>query len=104
MYTVKIPDHGNIVFRGKQVRLPATFNKVSEKDLKLLKVMCHSLNIKYEILEAESERLSKVLEKAKSANVILDPTREIEETNTKIEDLFEGDDTLGDLLKSVGKD
>jgi hypothetical protein len=103
MYTVKVSNFGTIAFRGKHVRLPATFNKVSEKELKLLKVICRSMSLQYEILEAESERIFRVAEKAR-ADSQADYTEEIENTETKIEDLFDSDDTLGSLLKNVEKD
>jgi protein gp37 len=102
-YTVKVEGPGTLAFRGKQARLPATFNRVTAKDLKILKVMCQSINVNYEILEKESERLAAVAKKAQSVDNVIDVS-EIEETETKIEDLFDSDDSLGDILKNLEKD
>ena len=103
MYTVKVKGPGTIVFRGKQARLPATFTKVPAKELKALIILCQSVDSKYEILEQESERLASVSEKAKIAEINFDDI-DIDDTDTKIEDLFESDDTLGNLLKSIEKE
>jgi hypothetical protein len=103
MYTVKVKGPGTIVFRGQQARLPATFTKVPQKELKLLKILCKSANVEYEILEQESERIASVAEKARIAEVNLGDI-DIDDTDTKIEDLFESDDTLGNLLKSIEKE
>ena len=104
MYTVKVTGPGTITFKGRAVRVPAVFNKVSERDLKILKVMCKAHNFEYEILEAESERLARVAEKVKAdSGDVADVDAVIEGTETKVEDLFESDDTLGDLL-NMGKE
>jgi hypothetical protein len=97
MYTVKVSDVGTIVFRSQQVRLPATFNKVTSKELKLMDVICRAQNIRYEIMEKESERLGAVVDKIVE-NDLDDVEYDIEDTNTQIEDLFEGDDSLANLL------
>jgi hypothetical protein len=103
MYTVKIKGPGTIVFRGKQARLPATFHKVPLKELKALKLACLSTNSDYEILEEEGDRIASVAEKAKTAEINIDEI-DIDDTDTKIEDLFDSDDTLGNLLKSIEKE
>jgi len=102
-YTVKVEGPGTLAFREKVVRLPATFNRVTTKDLKILKVMCQSINVKYEILEKESERLATVAKKAQIVDDNIEPF-DIEQTETQIEDLFESDDTLGDILKNIEKE
>ncbi len=101
MYTVKISGPGTITFKGRTARLPATFNKISEKDLKLLKVMCLAQNFEYEVMEEESERLTRVAEKAKAEDIMSNDPDLIEATEVEV--LFESDDTLGDLLK-LGKE
>ena len=104
MYTVKIFGPGTIVFRQRDVRVPATFNKVSAKELKFLKVLCRAQNHTYEILEAETERLSRVAEKVHDDDDgFIDVDKAIEETETNIEDLFEGDDTLGQLIDDLNE-
>ena len=102
-YTVKVEGPGTLAFREKIARLPATFNRVTAKDLKILKVMCQSINVKYEILEKESERLAAVAKKAQSVDNNIDIS-DIEETDIQIEDLFDSDDSLGDMLKNLEKD
>lgn len=103
MYTVKVKGPGTIVFRGKQARLPATFTRVPPKELKTLKILCNSVHSEYEILEQESERIASVAKKAKTSEVSLEDI-DIDDTDTKIEDLFDSDDTLGNLLKSIEKE
>ena len=102
-YTVKVEGPGTLAFREKIARLPATFKRVTAKDLKILKVMCQSINVKYEILETESERLAAVAKKAQSVDNNIDIS-DIEETDIQIEDLFDSDDSLGDMLKNLEKD
>lgn len=102
-YTVKVEGPGTLAFREKIARLPATFNRVTIKDLKLLKVMCKSINVKFEILEKESERLASVAKKAQSVDDVIDIS-DIDQTETQIEDLFESDDSLGDMLKNLEKE
>lgn len=104
MYTVKVSGPGTIVFRQRSIRVPATFNKVSVRELKLLKVMCQAHNLTYEILEAESERLAKVAEKIKNIEEIADVDAAIEGTETTVEELFESDDTLEKLIGDMGKE
>jgi hypothetical protein len=104
MYTVKISTSGAVIFRGKDVRTPAIFPKVTTKELKFLKILCLSQNLEYEILESESERLSQVAEKIHEGEEILDIETSIDNTDTTVEDLFESDDTLGDLLGNLGKE
>lgn len=103
MYTVKIKGPGTIAFRGKQARLPATFHRVPLKELKALKLMCLSIHSEYEILEEESDMLASVAKKAKTAEVDLGDI-DIDDTDIKIEDLFDSDDTLGNLLKTIEKE
>jgi hypothetical protein len=104
MYTVKISTPGVVVFRGKDVRTPAVFSKVTIKELKFIKVLCLSRNLTYEILEEESERLSQVAQKITDDQEILDFDEAIDNTDTTVEDLFESDDTLGDLIENLGKE
>jgi len=103
MYTVKIGGIGMILFRGKEVRVPAEFKKVSDKEIKYLKVVARRLNTTMEIMEKESERLASVAEKLSESDAQLGDI-EIDETETKIEDLFESDDSLGTLLNNLKKD
>jgi len=103
MYTVKINGVGNIVYKTRSTRLPATFKKVSEANLTMLKVMCTSLNATMEISGAESDKLTSVVQKVQ-ADKVIDDGFEIEETETKIEELFESDDTLGNILDQLRKD
>lgn len=103
MYTVKLTDRGKILnFKGKQIRLPTTLSRLSEKDLKLLKVMCKAQAITYEILEQESERLATVIAKAKEAPV--KPSDVNDDVEIIVEDLFESEDTMGELLKHLNKE
>lgn len=105
MYTVKVTGHGTITFRNRATRLPATFNKVSSKDMKLLKVMCKSANVDMEIMEKESERLASVVQKLEEDQSLkITAEHEIENTETKIEDLFDDEDTLGSLMKNLEKE
>jgi hypothetical protein len=104
MYTVKINGVGNIVYKTRSTRLPATFKKVPEADLTMLKVMCISLNATMEISGLESDRLTSVAQKVQADKVIIVDGFEIEETETKIEELFESDDTLGNILDQLRKD
>jgi len=104
MYTVKITNSGTITFRGSPTRLPATFNKVCSQELKLIKVICRANNFIYEILEKESERLAFVAEKVRRTEYILDSDEAIEGTEVEVEELFESDNTLGDLLKNLDKE
>jgi hypothetical protein len=105
LYTVKITGHGTIAFRNRATRLPATFNKVSLKDIKLLEVMCISANVNMEIVEKESEILSSVVKKLEEDQVLnIDSDLEIEGTETKIEELFDSGDTLGSLMKNLEKE
>lgn len=102
-YTVKVEGPGTLAFREKIARLPAIFNRVTAKDLKLLKAMCRSINVKYEILEKESERLASIAKKAQIVADDIEPF-DIDQTETQIEDLFESDDALGDMLKNLEKE
>lgn len=98
MYTVKVSGPGTITFRNRTVRTPATFSKISKRELRLLKVMCTSKNLNCEVLEAESERLAKVVEKVKIEEEV-----EVDETglsDPNVEVLFESEDTLGYLLNN----
>ncbi len=101
MYTVKVSGTGAIFFQERDVRLPATFKKITDKKLKLLKALCRAHNLTYEILEEESERLASVVGKIHEDVELPNIDAAIDGTETSIEDLFEGDDTLGNLL---GKD
>jgi hypothetical protein len=104
MYTVKISTPGAIVFRGKDVRTPAVFPKVTTKELKFMKIVCLSQNLEYEILEAETERLAQVAQKITEDQEFVDLDEAIDNTDTTVEDLFESDDTLGDLIENLGKE
>jgi len=101
-HTVKVEGPGTLVFRSKIARLPAIFNKVSDKDLKILKSMCRSIDVQYEILEKESERLAAIAKKAKTVEEV--ESFDIDQTETKIEDLFDSEDSLGDILKNIEKE
>lgn len=103
-FTVKLLDRGKTLdFKGQQIRLPATIDKLSKKDLTLLKVMCTAQGVTYEILEQESERLVSMIEKAR------EPTNEVPEPMEEdgeiiVENLFESEDTMAELLKNLNKD
>ena len=68
-----------------------------------MKAMCRSINVKYEILEKESERLASIAKKAQIVADDIEPF-DIDQTETQIEDLFESDDALGDMLKNLEKE
>jgi hypothetical protein len=105
MYTVKITGHGTIMFRNRAIRLPATFNKVSSKDITFLEVMCRAANVEMEIMEKESKRLASVVQKLEENQIPnIDSDLEIDGTETKIEELFDSDDTLGSLMKKLEKE
>jgi len=104
MYTVKITGTGTIVYKGRVSRLPATFPKIPKKELITLKTMCRSLGAEMEILEAEGERLVNVVQKIKDNENLSTDVSVIEETETKIEELFDSDDALGNLLDKLKKD
>ena len=57
-----------------------------------------------EVLEAESDRLASVVQKIQDDEIAIFDSFEIEETETKIEELFESDDTLGNILDTLRKD
>lgn len=104
MYTVKITGPGTITFRQRPVRVPATFKKVSVKELKILKVMCKAHNLTYEVLEEESERLARVAEKIRHDEEVIDVDSAIDGTETTVEELFESADTLEKLMGDLGKE
>lgn len=104
MYTIKMTGAGAIFFRGRDTRLPAIFKKVSKKELERVKVICHANGFSFEIMEEESERLKAVVEKAKEEVPVEDMQDFLENSVTKIEDLFEEDDTLGKLIEDLGRE
>jgi len=104
MYTVKIKGTGSLIFGGRSIRVPATLKKISDKQLKLIKVMCRAHSLEFEILEEESDRLARVTEKLHDDSLIENIDEEIENSETIIEDLFESDDTLGKLLGEMRKE
>lgn len=99
-YTIKMGGPGTIVYKANQIRLPATIHKATEKDIKILKVMAKSNGVTFEVLEQESERLATVAAKLHDEKNEVDDF-DIDETETDIEELFEGEDTLGDMLKKL---
>lgn len=104
MHTVKVNGPGSMVFKGRQVRLPAEFKNLSDKDLKLLKVMCHHANVNFEIIGAESKRLASVAKKLSEAHITEEELKSIDDTDIEIEDLFTSDDSLGKLLGNLDKE
>lgn len=104
MYTIKIEGTGTITFRNKPVRVPVILKRVSDKELKFIQVICRAQSLCYEILEAESNNLARVAKKLHDDIVIKDIDGEIEKTEPKIEELFEGNNTLDKLLDVVGKE
>jgi hypothetical protein len=104
MYTVKINGVGNIVYKSRETRLPATFKKVPKDDLTMLKVMCKSLNATMEVLEEESDRLASVVQKVQNDEVTISDDLGIEETETSIEELFDSDDALGNIIDQLRKE
>ena len=105
MNTIKISGPGMLVYKGKQIRLPATLNKVPDKDINLLKALTKAKSVEMEFLEEESVRLARMVNKVKSEE-LPEPNsiEEIEKTEIKVEDLFDSDDTLGSLLKNTDKE
>ena len=100
-YTIKMGGPGMIVFKEKQIRLPATLHKVNKKSIKFLEAMARANSVTFEIVEAESERLASVVKKMQADDDIELDEISIDETETSIEDLFDGDDTLGDMLQKL---
>lgn len=94
-----------LVYKGKQIRLPATLYKVPDKDINLLKALTKAKSVEMEFLEEESVRLARMVNKVKSEE-LPEPNsiEEIEKTEIKVEDLFDSDDTLGSLLKNTDKE
>lgn len=99
-YTIKMGGPGTIVYKANQIRLPATIHKATDRDVKTLRVMAQANNVTFEVLEQESERLAAVAEKLHDGKVDLEDF-DIDKTETDIEELFEGEDTLGDMLKKL---
>lgn len=93
-----------ITFRNRSTRLPTTFNKVSKKEIKFLKVMCKAANVTMEISEEESERLASVVKKLEESEIQNIDLADIEDTETMIEELFESEDALGSLMQNLEKE
>lgn len=103
MYTVKVKGFGVINFRNSPTRIPAEFHKVSQKELKLLTVLCRHQGADLEIMEAESERLLSIAEKLNNVK-ISEKDLDLDNAEVKIEDLFKSNDVMGELLNSLEKD
>lgn len=105
MNTIKILGPGMIIYRRKQIRLPATIHKVPDRDIKLLKSLTKAIDVKMEFVEEETERLTSMVNKIKNEEVFnTNSIEEIEKTEINIEDLFDGNDSLGNLLKNIDKE
>jgi hypothetical protein len=119
MYTVKVPAKGKkVVFRAKEVRTPAVFHNVTEKELKLLEVMLRAVDTEFELIEVNSKHLQKLAQKLNKNGIMNYQVQDgvvkycfkdvdLEETKVEeveIDDLFDSDDTMGKLLKNLDKE
>ena len=119
MYNVKVSEKGKtIIFRNRDVRTPAVFQNVTEKELKLLEVMLRAVDVEFELIEIDNRHLKKVAQKLNKNGMlnykVVDGVvkycfKEVDMEETKVEevdldDLFEGDNTMGKLLKNIEKE
>lgn len=119
MYTVKVKEKGKkVVFRSKEVRTPAVFHNVNEKELKFLEVLLRAVDAEFELTEVDSFNLKQIAQNLNKNGImnyrLVDGVIkycfkdvDFEETKVEevdIEDLFESENTMDKLLKNLDKE